>query len=318
MALTALLLFVGLAILLAAGDMLVRGAAGLARIANIPPLIVGLTVVAFGTSAPELVVTIQAVSEGAAGIAVGNIVGSNIANILMVLGLPAILAPIALNIPKLERHAVALLLATALFCGLIYRSGSIGTFEAMLFSGGMVLYFAQMVSEARSGGSDMTAEVEELAPEKPRLTPTLLFLITGLVGLPIGATLLVDNGSSLAKMLGIRDEIIGLTVVAFGTSLPELATVLAAAMKKQSSVVAGSIIGSNIFNMLFVGAAAGFAGTSVFTDAALRIDLPMMIAATAIITGMIFIKKDITRLIGCGFIAIYTGYIIYLATAGLI
>lgn len=317
MAEAALFLFVGLGILLAAGDALVRGAAGLARLADIPPLVIGLTVVAFGTSAPELVVTIQAVAEGAAGIAMGNIVGSNIANILLVLGLPAILAPIALTVPKLKRHAVALLLATVLFCALVYRSGGVGLFEAAVFSAGMLGYFALMVVEARAGNPELVQEAAELTAERPRLTPTMLFVIAGLIGLPLGASLLVENGAYLAKLLGIRDEVIGLTVVAFGTSLPELATVLAAALKKESSVVAGSIIGSNVFNMLFVGSAAGYVGTSVFTRTALNIDLPVMMAATLLISALILTRTDLARPIGAVMAFLYLGYIVFLGTAGL-
>lgn len=310
-------LVVGLGVLLFAGELLVRGASGLARLANIPALVVGLTVVAFGTSAPELVVTVQAVADGAAGIAMGNIVGSNIANILLVLGMPAVLAPIALNVERLKRHGLALAGATTLFCALVYRSGGVGLLEASLFTLGMLGYFALMLNEARKGESDLTAEAAELAPTKPRFPPTMLMLIAGLVGLPVGATLLVDNGRELASMLGVRDEIIGLTVVAFGTSLPELATVLAAAARKEMGVVAGSIIGSNIFNMLFVGSAAGFVAQSSFTPTALQIDLPMMIAATVLITALIMTKTNIGRLTGVAMTSVYVGYIIFLGVAGI-
>ncbi|NRA29382.1 MAG: sodium:calcium antiporter, partial [Parvularculaceae bacterium] len=241
----------------------------------------------------------------------------NIANILLVLGLPAVLAPIALNVERLKRHGLALAGATLLFCALIYRSGGVGLFEACLFTVGMLGYFALMLREARNGESDLTAEAAELAPTKPRFPPTMLMLIAGLIGLPVGATLLVDNGGALAASLGVRDEIIGLTVVAFGTSLPELATVLAAAARKEMGVVAGSIIGSNIFNMLFVGSAAGFVGKSQFTEAALQVDVPMMIAATALITVLIMTKTNIGRITGIAMTAVYVGYIIFLGAAGL-
>ncbi|MEO1657148.1 MAG: calcium/sodium antiporter [Pseudomonadota bacterium] len=309
-----LLLLVGLVILLFAGDRLVRGAANLAKIANIPPLIVGLTVVAFGTSAPELVVTIGAVLGDAAGIAMGNIVGSNIANILMVLGLPAIIFPIATTVPRLHLHGGALLLATLLFCGMVYRSGSIGTMEAVIFTIGMLIYFGLMVVESR-GGSGAASEVDDVTAPDPHLLPTLGLLAMGLIGLPIGATLLVDNGEHLAKMLGVREEVIGLTVVAFGTSLPELATVLAAALKKQESVAVGSIVGSNVFNMLFVGAAAGYAGTAPFSAAALKVDIPVMIAATVFVSLLIFTKTTYGRTLGMLSVAAYLAYIIILGTA---
>jgi cation:H+ antiporter len=315
MAEAVLLLVVGLVILLAAGEFLVRGASGLAAIAKIPPLVIGLTVVAFGTSAPELVVTVDAVASDAAGIALGNIVGSNIANILLVLGLPAILMPISMSVPKLRRHGVALLLATALFCAMVYWNGKIGAPEAYVFTGGMLVYFLMMWREARSGG-DASLVAEGEAVTAPRLPFVLLFTALGLVGLPLGATLLVNNGETIATLMGVRQEIIGLTIVAFGTSLPELATVLAAAFKKDADVSAGTIIGSNIFNMLFVGAAAGYAGTSAFTDTALRLDLPVMVGATLLISGLILTKKRFGRVLGVLSVIAYIGYIAFIGTAG--
>ncbi|MEO1041895.1 MAG: calcium/sodium antiporter [Pseudomonadota bacterium] len=309
-----LLLLVGLVILLFAGDRLVRGAANLAKLANVPPLIVGLTVVAFGTSAPELVVTIGAVLGDAAGIAMGNIVGSNIANVLMVLGFPAIIFPITMSVPRLRLHGGALLFATLLFCGMVYRSGTIGTLEALVFTIGMLMYFALMVWESR-GGHGAAEEVDDITAESPRLLPTLGLLAMGLLGLPIGASLLVENGEHLAKMLGVRDEVIGLTVVAFGTSLPELATVLAAALKKEDSVAVGSIVGSNVFNLLFVGAAAGYAGTASFSRAALGVDIPVMIAATLFVSLLIFTRTTYGRLLGAVSVVAYLGYLIAIGTA---
>ncbi|NNU15301.1 calcium/sodium antiporter [Parvularcula sp. ZS-1/3] len=306
-----LFLLLGLVVLLAAGECLVRGAASLAKLANVPPLIIGLTVVAFGTSAPELVVTIQAVAGDAAGIAMGNIVGSNIANVLLVLGLPACIMPIAMVVPKLKRHAVALLLATAVFCGMVYWNGEVGLPEAIVFTLGMVAYFSLMAIEARSGHADAALEAEGILVEKPGIPQTIALTALGLIGLPIGATLLVTNGSEVASLMGVRDEVIGLTVVAFGTSLPELATVLAAALRRDASVSAGTIIGSNIFNMLFVGSAAGYVGTSTFSETALRLDLPVMLGATALITGLIFMRRDFGRTIGLLSITAYVAYILY-------
>jgi cation:H+ antiporter len=144
-----------------------------------------------------------------------------------------------------------------------------------------------------------------------------MFTLIGLVGLPIGATLLVENGSALAMGLGVREELVGLTVVAFGTSLPELATVFAAALKKQAEVAAGSIIGSNIFNMLFVGTAAGIAGQSRFTETALALDLPVMIGATAFVSILIFSRIDFTRLTGIAATGLYVFYIGLLGVMGL-
>jgi cation:H+ antiporter len=306
---TSLLLLLGLVILLASGESLVRGAANLARVLNVPPLIIALTVVAFGTSAPELVVTVQAVMSGSAGIAMGNIIGSNIANILLVLGLPAVITPIALAVPRLKRHALVLGAATALFTGVIYLRGSIALPEALIFTAAMAAILVMMVFEARKHAEEFTGEAEELFDEKPALPKTIALVLFGLVGLPLGADLLVDNGTVLAAELGVREEVIGLTIVAFGTSLPELATVLSAAIRKDGDVAAGSIIGSNVFNMLFVGSAAGYAGRSTFTDAALMFDIPVMIAATLAIILLILVGKRIGRSLGLVSFLLYAGYI---------
>ncbi|MHA7871413.1 MAG: sodium:calcium antiporter, partial [Hyphococcus sp.] len=233
MAAQIILVVLGLAVLLVAGDLLVRGAVSLAAALRVPALLVSLTIVAFGTSAPELVVTVQAVLSGSDGIALGNIIGSNIANIFLVLGLPAVIYPITTNVMGLRRHAVIMLAATALFVGTAYFRGYIDTgLGAGLFAG-IIAYVGYMwIRTSRSGGrgDPVLDEVEEYQESAALGFKTFLFLAAGLIGLPLGAHLLVTNGSSLASALGVREEVIGLTIVAFGTSLPELATVVAAAL----------------------------------------------------------------------------------------
>ena len=306
---------IGLAILLVAGDLLVRGAVGLAAALGVPALIVSLTIVAFGTSAPELVVTVQSVLSGNDGIAIGNIIGSNIANIFLVLGLPAIIYPISTHVRGLRRHMAFMLLATAVFAGIAYNIGHIdSTIGGALFAG-ILVYVGYMWVRASIGKSTepVLDEVEEYQSAAGLNARTISFLFAGLIGLPIGAHLLVTNGAALAEGMGVREEVIGLTIIAFGTSLPELATVIAAALHKKSDVAIGGIIGSNIFNILAVGGAAGLAGTATFESASLRVDIPVMIAAAVILAAFVLTRRDISRLTGLFMFGAYAGFIIALA-----
>lgn len=311
-----LLVVSGLAILLVAGDLLVRGAVGLAAAMKIPALLISLTIVAFGTSAPELVVTIQAVIAGSDGIALGNIIGSNIANVFMVLGLPAIIYPVTTHVVGLRRHAVIMLIATAAFCAAAYTPpGHINTpIGAALFCAILAYVLYMLVRALNSPEREpVIDEVEEYIADDKISAKTILFIVAGLVGLPLGAHLLVTNGSTLAAGLGVREEIIGLTIIAFGTSLPELATVVAAALHKKSDVAIGGIIGSNIFNIFAVGGAAGLAGTAVFDPDSLRFDIPVMIVAAIILFAYVFTRKDIGRLAGAAMVIAYGAFIYYLA-----
>lgn len=315
MAAEIILVVLGLIVLLLAGDLLVRGAVSLAAALNVPALLVSLTIVAFGTSAPELVVSVQAVLTGNDGIALGNIIGSNVANVFMVLGLPAIIYPITTHVVGLRRHAVIMLIATAAFAGAAYTAGFIDTrIGAALFLG-IVLYVGYMwIRASRGGVSDpVLDEVEEYRESSALSLKTILFLIAGLVGLPLGAHLLVSNGASLAADIGVREELIGLTIIAFGTSLPELATVVAAALHKKSDVAIGGVIGSNIFNLLAVGGAAGLAGTAVFDPQSLVVDIPVMIVAALAVSIFVLSRRNIGRFTGLFFFGAYVGFVIALA-----
>lgn len=304
----------GLIILLIAGDLLVRGAVGLAAALKIPALVISLTIVAFGTSAPELVVSVQAVLSGNDGIALGNIIGSNIANVFLVLGLPAIIYPITTHVPGLRRHAIIMLIATAALCVAAYSAGKIDTrIGAGLFVCIIVYVVYLWVRASRGAGEPVIDEVEEYL-EAAKLSPkTVLFLAAGLIGLPAGAHLLVSNGANLAAYLGVREEVIGLTIVAFGTSLPELATVIAAALHRNSDIAIGGVIGSNIFNIFAVGGAAGLAGTAYFDPESLIIDIPVMILAALVLSAFVLTRRDIGRLTGVFIFAAYVGFILVLA-----
>ena len=316
------LIVIGLLILLVAGDLLVRGAVNLATQLGIPTLLISLTIVAFGTSAPEFVVSLQDVLNGGNnGIAMGNIIGSNIANILLVLGLPAVITPMALQMKGLRRHASVMLIATALFIGIVFYRGVIDEFAGMILMAVIVIYVAYIGLHSRKkpeAEEGLLDEIDEYTESSGSAWKTPLFLIAGLIGLPLGAHVLVTNGASLAMDLGVREELVGLTIVAFGTSLPELATVLAAALKKHADVAVGNIVGSNIFNLLFVGGAAGLAAAapgasiSTFPFEARFVDMPVMAAATLVLALLIYARGRINRLLGLAFAAAYIAYIVFI------
>lgn len=313
MILDVLAIFLGLAVLLVGGDLLVRGAVSLAALLKISPLLVSLTIIAFGTSAPELVVAITSVLEKEPGIAVGNVLGSNIANVFLVLGMPALVHPITAHVPGLKRHAIVLLLATALFAVVAYGAGELNRATGAILIAGILAYVAFLAYMARktAGRDPVIDEVAEYSegPRERNLGAILIYVIAGLIGLPVGAHLLVDNGSSFALSVGVRPEIIGLTVVAIGTSLPELATVAAAALHRKSDVAIGNVVGSNIFNLFFVAGAAGLAGVAPIGGTSLRFDVPVMALSSLLIAIFILTRRDIGRVEGAMFVIAYAAFV---------
>jgi cation:H+ antiporter len=309
-------IFLGLAVLLVGGDLLVRGAVGLANSLKISPLLVSLTIIAFGTSAPELVVAVVSIAEKEPGIALGNIVGANIANVFLVLGLPALIHPMTTHVPGLKRHAVVLLLATAAFAAIVYGAGELDRVTGAALLAGIIGYtgFLALMARKTYGRDPVIDEVAEYSegPKERNIGAILIYIIAGVIGLPVGAHILVENGSSLALALGIRPEIIGLTAVAIGTSLPELATVAAAALHRKSDVAIGNVVGSNIFNIFFVAGAAGLAGGGSFSEAAGRFDVPVMALAAVVLSLLILTRRDIGRLAGAAFILAYATFIVAL------
>lgn len=313
---------VGILVLLAGGDFLVRGSVALAGKAGIPPLIVGLTIVAFGTSAPEMVVSAAAAISNAPGLAIGNIVGSNIANIFLVLGLPAILMPMATKAPGMRRNAVIALFAALLLVALTWDR-TLGLTDGVILAALIVVYVLYLaITATRTQDDPVVAELTETAAgHLPHSNARILFLVlAGIVALPIGANLIVEGASSIAAELGISDAVIGLTVIAFGTSLPELATASVAAWKRHSEVAIGNVIGSNVFNVFAVGGITGISAGLIGDGAALtpedtffQLDYWVMIAASLIVTYFAFTRRTITRVTGAVLFAGYCAYIALLA-----
>lgn len=301
----------GLVILLLGGDALVRGAVNLALRLGIPALIVSLTIVSFGTSAPELLISIGAVREGVPGLAMGNVIGSNTANVLLVLGVPALMAPMATSGCDTAKSYLIMIGATLLFIVLCFL-GPITWWHALILLGALALVLLDNFREAMGHRQDARACVEE---EVEGADPDMswikigVFIVLGLIGLPLGAELLIDGAQNIARDFGVPETVIGLTLVAVGTSLPELATTVMAALRKQADVALGNVIGSNMFNLLAIIGIAGLVGPLPVDPNLLRFDLWVMLGASMLLVPFVFLKRDITR--GWGFLltAAYIGYV---------
>jgi cation:H+ antiporter len=306
-----LLTGLGLLILLLGGDVLVRGAVNLSLRLGVPALIVSLTIVAFGTSAPELLIAIKAVAENAPGIALGNVVGSNTANILLVLGIPAMLATLHTSECDTSKTYLHMLVASMLFIALAY-SGEFGVVDGLVLLTILGLILTHAFREARAhikaGVPDELEDIDEADPDLPYWRIGL-YLLLGLIGLPLGANILVENASEIARTYGVSETTIGLTLVAVGTSLPELATTLMAALRRQADVALGNVIGSNMFNLLAVVGIATFFGPIPVDPAFLTFDLWVMLAATLLLIPFVFLGRDITRTWGVALTALYLIYI---------
>lgn len=312
-----LLVIIGIIVLLFGGDVLVRGAVALARKAGIAPLIVGLTIVAFGTSAPEMVVSVSAAINNAPGLALGNIVGSNVANIFLVLGLPALIAPMVTTAPGVRTNSIFALAASGLLVWLTWdrelslQDGYILTALIIVY----ILYLAIHASRAKD--DPVIAELTEVDSMSglPKSGPMILLaVLSGIVLLPLGANLIVEGATTIADSMGISEAVIGLTILAFGTSLPELATAGVAAFKRQSEVAIGNVIGSNIFNVFAVGGITGIAagmrsgGAEVGANF-FQLDYWVMLAAGLIAVLFVLSKRPIGRAAGLVLFLCYLGYI---------
>jgi len=305
----------GIALLLFCGDMLVRGAVALAVKLGIPTLVIGLTIVAFGTSAPELVVSLRAALSGVPGLAIGNVVGSNIANILLVLGLPALICATNCDQPLVIRNTFYVIAASVLFI-MLCLAGPLSFLHGSILFAAMIAFLvesgrraAQSSDEAMVIGSDAIEIIDGVSglPARPYLVG--LFMLIGLVGLPFGATLTVGAGSEIARGFGVSDAAIGLTLVAFGTSLPELATTLTAAIRGYAGLALGNVLGSNLFNILAIMGLTSMVTPVPVPDMIMRIDLWVMLAAALAITPFVVNKSSITRLTGLVFVLSYILYI---------
>lgn len=314
-------LVLGLVLLVAGADLLVRGASRLALRFGISPLVVGLTVVAFGTSAPELAVSVQAGLEGQAGLAVGNIVGSNIFNVLMVLGLAALITPLLVS-QQLVRIDVPLVVAASVLLWIMAFDGIISLFDGLLLTAGIIGYTVFAIQQSRKEGTAVQAEYEqefgnEKSPWLARLPVQIALIIGGLALLVLGASWLVDSAVTIARALGVSEVIIGLTIVAAGTSLPELATSVVAALRGERDIAVGNVIGSCLFNLLgIIGIAALVTPGGLEVAASMiRFDIPVMVAVALACLPVFAAGHLIRRWQGALFLGYYLAYVLYLVLA---
>ena len=298
----------GLVVLLVAGDLLVRGAVNFSLKIKIPAFIVSLTVVALGTSAPELLVAIRAILDNSPGIALGNVVGSNIANVFLVLGIPALIAGINTRECNTRKNYVFMMTATVIFLSLAFI-GNFSLPQGILF---LILLFLFLLITARDTlkiqDKISNLEVENADPNLV-FWKIILFLSIGFIGLPIGADILVKNASLIAKSYGLSDEVIGLTLVALGTSLPELATTLMAALRKQADVALGNVIGSNIFNLFAIVGITTMFGDIPVASSFFNFDFWIMFGAGIVLFPFVYMRVNINRLWGAFLTLMYAAYL---------
>jgi len=293
----------------------VRGAMALARTARISPMVVGLTVVALGTSAPELVVTLQAVIGGHPDIAIANVVGSNIANIFLVMSIPALIYPMACDQPAARSDSIFMLVVSGVFF-VLCLDGRLSRGDGFMLLAGLVLFLAMQARSELKSDSDTPRRNElpmvlGLPTQKRMIT---LLIVVGTIMLPIGANLVIDGAVGLSERLGISNEVIGLTVVALSTSAPELATTLVAAFKRQADVAVGNVIGSNILNILGIMGAVSLASLRELTvpQHFVSLDIPVMLAGAVLVTIVTARKMSIGQRLGGTMLGVYLTYVILL------
>jgi cation:H+ antiporter len=294
----------GLLCLFLGGEALVRGSVGIAQRLAISPLLIGLTVVGFGTSMPELLVSIEAAWRGVPDIAVGNIVGSNIANIALIMGITALVWPIRVSGATLRRDTGVMILA-ALALVPVFMTGQIGRPAGVMLLAGLIGYLVW--AYLRPG--DM-AQDDALSAEKPKALRSVLWVIAGFVALLFGARFLVEGAVSIARDAGLSEAFIGLTIVAVGTSLPELATSVVAAFRRQSEIAIGNVIGSNIFNVFGILGVTAVIQPIPVAGRFMRFDLPVMIALSLVITALLLTRPVIGRVMGIMFLLGYAAYVV--------
>ncbi len=319
----------GLVVLIIAGDVLVRGSVGIALRLGIPHLVIGLTIVAFGTSAPELVISLKAAMENAGGIAIGNVVGSNIANVLLVLGMPALIASTPCGEDGATKNAVFMVAVTLVFIALCFFT-PIGLWAGVLLLALLVLFLTASTIEARCHRREMKAtaaaaagaavaedlqcggeELDEVEDVPDSVWIALIYILLGLVGLPLGAHFTITGATSIATAWGVSEAVIGLTVIALGTSLPELATTVMAAIRQHGAVAIGNVIGSNIFNLLAI---IGITAVVVPIDVpqeVLKFDVWVMLGCAVLLAFLAAYRVCLNKISG---LVMTAAYMLYIAT----
>lgn len=306
-----LLLIGGLAILIAGGEVLVRGAVGIALKFNLSPLVIGMTVVSFGTSAPELLVSLKAALEGHPEIAIGNVVGSNIVNISLILGITAMVLPIPVKKNTLKIDWTIMMGVSILFY-LFILNGILNTWEGVIFVILLILFVIyQLKSSKTNETNDEDEAIEEVKSNYSNVYLHLLFIVVGVVALSFGAEWLLTGTVNIAQDFGVSEHIISVTIVAFGTSVPELATSVIAAFKKQMDISVGNLIGSNIFNLLAVLGITSLIKEIPVSNQVIFNDVFWMLG-TVLLTLLVMLKYKISRWKGAVLVIVYSAYVYFL------
>jgi len=311
-----LMFVLGLTILVIGADVLVRGASRLATSFGVSPLVVGLTVVAFGTSAPEMAVSVGSALNGNPDLAIGNVVGSNIANVLLILGISALITPLLVD-EQIIRQEIPIMIGASALVVVMSLDGQIGLVESIVLFALVVAYTAFLVVQSRRASKAVQDEFETEIPVSrwdSHWSMQVGLIVVGLVMLVLGADWLVDAAVSFARAFGVSDLVIGLTVVAVGTSMPEIATSIVAAIRGQRDIAVGNVVGSNVFNLLAVLGAAGIASGAGLpvSEAARNFDLWVMLAVAFACLPIVITGREIARWEGGVFLAYYAAYTAWL------
>ncbi|MGR4990718.1 calcium/sodium antiporter [Vibrio rotiferianus] len=309
------LLIVGLVLLVWSADKLVFGSAALARNVGISPLVIGMTILAMGSSAPEMMVSATAAWDGKTDTAVGNVLGSNIANIALILGITAIIKPLSISSAVIRRE-LPLMIAVTVLAGILLWDSHLGFYEGVLLFvlfGAFLFAMLQISRKEQKAGDAFIEEQESEVPEGVSNPKAIMWVVIGLILLPLAASLLVDNAVIIAKYFGMSDLVIGLTIIAIGTSLPELAASLAGVLKGEDDMAVGNIIGSNVFNILAVMGLPGIINPSMLSEYAMGRDFWVMLGVSLLLVAMCLGKsRCINRLEGSILFVCFLGYQVYL------
>jgi cation:H+ antiporter len=312
----ALMFALGLTILVVGADLMVRGASRLAVSFGVSPLVVGLTVVAFGTSAPEMAVSVGSALAGTPDLAIGNVVGSNIANVLLILGISALITPLLVD-TQIIRQEIPIMIGASALLVVMGLDGNIGMIEAATLFGLVIAYTVFLIMQSRRAEKGAQDEFESEIPRSNwdrHWSVQLALIVVGLVLLVQGADWLVDAAVSVARVFGISDLVIGLTVVAIGTSMPEIATSIVAALRGERDIAVGNVVGSNVFNILAVLGVTGLVsnGSLPVSEAARNFDLWVMLAVAFACLPIMISGREIARWEGGLFLAYYATYTAWL------
>ncbi len=316
---TWIFLAIGLVLLVVGADLLIKGAARLAGSFGIPALVIGLTVVAFGTSAPELAVSVKAAYSGQAELAIANAVGSNIFNVLFILGAAAMISPLIIS-RQLIRQDVPIMVLISIVALFMTMDGNISKLEAGILFAGLLSYTWFLFRQGKAKGVDTAdEEVEAMLKDKVPAWQNLLLLVVGLILLVLGARWLVESAVEIARAFGVNEAVIGLTIVAAGTSLPEVVTSIVATIRGERDIAVGNVVGSNIFNILCVLGLSGLVSPTPLLagEQMVNIDIPVMVGVALLCVPLFFIGSVLNRIEGLLFMLLYIAYTWYLVAMAL-